>query len=81
MASTSPSAHAWKLHGTTHSHRHCTAYLLQVCRASLQLPSHDQDRLQGPEPKVVMVLLGQLLPGQLIQNGHLLGQRLFDKRW
>lgn len=51
-------------------------YLGQVSGAPLQLACHDQHGLECAEPKVIVMLLGQLLPRQLVQDGHLLGQRL-----
>lgn len=56
------------------------ACLTEVRGASLELPRHDQHRLEGAQPKVVVMLLRQLLPSQLIQYCHLLGQGLGDRK-
>lgn len=50
--------------------------LIEIWRSTLEFPSHDQNRLEGPQTKIVVVLLGQLFLGQFIQHCHLLGQHL-----
>ena len=50
--------------------------LVLVRVLSLEGPRHHEDRLDGPHPKVVVVLLGELLTAQLVHLYHLLGQVL-----
>ena len=40
------------------------------------MSSHDEDGLDGPHAEVVVVLLGQLLAGQVVEVDDLVGQRL-----
>lgn len=42
----------------------------------LPVPRHDKDRLDGPHSKVIMVLLGELSAGQLVQVDYLPRQHL-----
>ena len=50
--------------------------LVLVWVLSLEGPRHHEDRLDGPHPKVIVVLLGELLAAQLVHLYHLLGQVL-----
>lgn len=43
---------------------------------SAAMTCHDQYRLDGSHPEVVMVLLGELFAGQLVQVDNLLGEGL-----
>ena len=47
----------------------------QIWLRAPQAASHDQHRLDGAHAKVVVVLLAQLLAGQLVQLHHLAGKR------
>jgi hypothetical protein len=50
--------------------------LWHVWCASLEGPCHDQDTLECAQPKVVVVLLGQLVTRQIVEDGHFLGKHL-----
>jgi hypothetical protein len=41
---------------------------------SLELSSHDEDRLEGTKLEVIMMLLGELLLGEPVQHSHFLSQ-------
>mmetsp|Transcript_21123 Transcript_21123/g.39634 ORF Transcript_21123/g.39634 Transcript_21123/m.39634 type:complete len:360 (-) Transcript_21123:1292-2371(-) len=56
----------------THEHK----ILGHLGELALKSSSHDQNGLHGTESEIVVVLLGELLPGKLVKHDHLLGQTL-----
>ena len=63
-----------QVHVAQRPHEHHV--LGQVGRAALQLARHHQHGLERAQTEVVVALLGELLAGQLVQDGHLLGEQL-----
>ena len=64
----------WQVHVAQRPHEH--QLLRHARRATLESAGHDQHALEGAEAEVVVVLLGQLLGGQLVQDRHLFGEDL-----
>ena len=51
-------------------------HLIEVRRPSLELSSHHEHSLEGPQTKIIVVLSRELPLSQLVQYCHFLGQHL-----
>ena len=63
----------WHVHVAQRAHE--DGALVELGRLALQAARHDQHALERAQAEVVVVLLGELLLGELVEHRHLLGEQ------